>query len=56
MFGGGSGGHTWSPRVARGTGWPQLEHFTVGRTWDVRGVCPWAIWAIKTSVEEGKGV
>ena len=35
----GSGGHTWSPRLARETSRPQLEHFTVGRTWDTRGVC-----------------
>ena len=42
MLGGGSGGHAWSPRLARGTGRPQLEHFTVGRT-----------STIETNVEEG---
>lgn len=36
--------HTWSPRLARGTGRLQLEHFTVGRTWDMRS---WTAWAIE---------
>lgn len=38
----GSGGgrvHTWSERSANGTGCEQLEHLTVGRSWERRGAC-----------------
>ena len=33
---GGTGAQTWSPRSAILTGWLQVEHFTVGRIWDMR--------------------
>lgn len=35
-IGGGIGGQVCSPRPVRGTGWEQVEHFTVGRSWEMR--------------------
>lgn len=37
----GSGGgraQIWSPSSSRGTNWPHVEHFGIGRFWDMR---PW---------------